>query len=262
MEQTNSIAENSARNNLNVTHYGVVYTAAISFYVIDKHWRKRAADLNNILSELERFTLVRACIVLLLLSTCLFYTPSVTAEVHVYRNQYGQLLFSDDKIQRAGYTYVRTLGSLAFAPPSMLQRMERSGSSKKKMNTSRYDHYIYQSAQAHEVDPALVKAVIHAESAFNRRAESHVGAQGLMQLMPATAASYHVTDSFNPRQNIEAGTKHLKYLMGLFKNNIDYVLAAYNAGQGNVWKYNGIPPFKETQNYVVKVKKLRSKYRQ
>ncbi len=191
------------------------------------------------------------------------YTSVSTAfaEIHVYRNSYGQLLFSDEEVERTGYTFVRTLGSLAFAPPSALDESRKLNSPPQyNKRTNRYDQYIKQAAYRHNVDAALVKAVIHAESAFNRKAVSHAGAEGLMQLMPRTAASYDVTDPFNPRQNINAGTKHLKYLMKLFNNDIDLVLAAYNAGQANVWKYNGIPPFKETRNYVVKVKKLKARY--
>lgn len=194
-----------------------------------------------------------------LLLSCLVSSSTVTAEIYVYRNQYGQLLFSDGKIDRAGFTFVKMVSSLAYVPRSVADRIMASRVDRSK-NPDRFDHYIQEAAAHHDVDPALVKAVIHAESAFNRNAISRVGAQGLMQLMPRTAASYDVTDPYNPEQNIFAGTKHLKYLMRLFKNNVDLVLAAYNAGQANVYKYKGIPPFKETQKYVVKVKRLRGKY--
>ncbi|MEJ2680364.1 MAG: lytic transglycosylase domain-containing protein [Gammaproteobacteria bacterium] len=109
-------------------------------------------------------------------------------------------------------------------------------------------------------DPALIKAVIHAESAFDPNATSRVGAQGLMQLMPATARSHGVTNSYNPEQNIMGGSKYLRYLMDKYDGNLSMVLAAYNAGEGRVRQYNGIPPFKETQNYVKKVIRLHQKY--
>lgn len=131
-----------------------------------------------------------------------------------------------------------------------------SGSAARYRNSNEYDHYIREVAYRHSVSPALVKAVIQVESNFNPDAVSRAGARGLMQLMPGTAAMYKVgmDNIFDPHYNIDAGVRHLAYLKGLFPNNIDYVLAAYNAGENNVIKYNGIPPFPETINYVDKVK--------
>ena len=127
---------------------------------------------------------------------------------------------------------------------------------RKWVNSSEYDAYIRSTAAKHGVEPALVKAVIQVESNFNPDAVSRAGARGLMQLMSGTAAMYSlgIHQLFNPSQNIEAGVKHLAYLKTLFPNNLEYVLAAYNAGENNVVKYNGIPPFPETVDYVKKVK--------
>lgn len=120
---------------------------------------------------------------------------------------------------------------------------------------SRYDHLIYEAAKKHDVDAALVSAVIKAESDYQPTIVSHKGARGLMQLMPATARRFGVRNSFDPAQNIDGGTRYLAWLLKKFENNADLAVAAYNAGEGNVWKYDGIPPFRETINYVKKISK-------
>jgi len=116
-----------------------------------------------------------------------------------------------------------------------------------------YEQLIRHTSNRYGVDVALVKAVIHTESHFNPDATSHKGASGLMQLMPQTAAKYGIRDLYNPKQNIEAGVRHLRYLLVKYRNNMQHAIAAYNAGEKAVKKYAGIPPYPETRNYVTKV---------
>ncbi|MGN1152763.1 MAG: lytic transglycosylase domain-containing protein [Candidatus Gastranaerophilaceae bacterium] len=115
------------------------------------------------------------------------------------------------------------------------------------------DALIDKYSSQNNLDPDFVKAVVKQESGFNPNAKSHCGAMGLMQLMPATAQGLGVTNAFDAEQNIYGGTKYLKGLMDRFGNNKELALAAYNAGPNAVKKYNGIPPYKETQNYVKNV---------
>jgi soluble lytic murein transglycosylase-like protein len=115
-----------------------------------------------------------------------------------------------------------------------------------------YEAWIAESAAKYGVDPNLLMAVIKCESNFNRMAISRAGAQGLMQLMPDTAKLVEVEDPFDPRQNLEGGTRYLKYLLDSF-DDTRLALAAYNAGEGAVRRHGGIPPYKETKNYVAAV---------
>lgn len=128
-------------------------------------------------------------------------------------------------------------------------------------NISSYDHLIIKASEKHNVEPALIKAIIKAESNFNHRAVSRKGAKGLMQLMPATASSLQVKDSFHPENNIEGGVKYLRYLLNYFNGNLPLALAAYNAGENAVIRHRGIPPYRETQVYVRRVMSYLDKFR-
>lgn len=116
-----------------------------------------------------------------------------------------------------------------------------------------YDNLVQSIAQKYRVEHTLIHSIIRAESDYDRFAVSPKGALGLMQLMPATAIQYGVKNVFDPRENIEGGVKYLKDLIKLYNGNTKLVLAAYNAGQEAVKKYNGIPPYRETRNYISKI---------
>lgn len=120
-------------------------------------------------------------------------------------------------------------------------------------NAVPFGDIIHAKAQKYDVDPALVAAVVETESRFRTNAHSQVGARGLMQLMPKTGRWMGARNLYNAEQNVDAGAKYLKYLNGRFDGNLTKTIAAYNAGEGNVRRYNGVPPFRETRSYVKKV---------
>jgi soluble lytic murein transglycosylase-like protein len=126
---------------------------------------------------------------------------------------------------------------------------------------NKFENEIQTVAKQFKIKPSLIKAIIHAESSFKPESISSAGAQGLMQLMPATQKTYSVTDPFNPEQNIKAGSAYLKHLLKKYDNNIRLSLAAYNAGETAVAKYNNnVPPYKETENYIKRVNILQKRY--
>jgi len=166
------------------------------------------------------------------------------------------LFFSVITVYADIYKYVDENGVMHFtnAPTSSRYQVfikDRSFGS--FFTTNKYDHYISLAAETHGVAFSLLKAIIKAESNFNPRAVSRKGAQGLMQLMPDTAKSLNVYDSFDPWENIMGGTKYFKMLLTRFDGKLQLALAGYNAGPSRVEQHNGIPPYKETKNYVKKV---------
>lgn len=124
-----------------------------------------------------------------------------------------------------------------------------------------YGEIIFREARKNNLPPELVAAMVHTESDFRRTLVSHKSAQGLMQIVPSTARLLGIRDPFDPQQNIAAGTKYFRYLLDRFDNET-MALAAYNAGEGNVERFGGIPPFAETKNYIVKVNRRTDRYRQ
>ncbi len=141
--------------------------------------------------------------------------------------------------------------------PRYTRGKTRSGIS----NSKTYDSYIRKVGTRYNVDPYLIKAVIKTESGFNRYAVSKMGAQGLMQLMPATAKELRVRDPFDPRENIDGGTRYLRKMLNLFNGNLALSLAAYNAGPTLVKRYNKVPRIPETVKYVKKVLRYYKAYK-
>jgi soluble lytic murein transglycosylase-like protein len=128
-------------------------------------------------------------------------------------------------------------------------------------DSSQYDSLISELSKKHQVEFALIKAIIRAESGFNPLAVSRKGARGLMQLMPETALRMNVSNIFNPRENVEGGVRYFKYLLSLFNNDLRLSLAAYNAGENVVAELRSIPPYRETVDYVKKVLSYYQSYR-
>ena len=128
------------------------------------------------------------------------------------------------------------------------------------LNLDAYTEEILAACERHGIDESLVRAIIHAESSFRHNVTSDMGAQGLMQLMPATAQRFGVSHPFDPGQNIDGGVAYLKFLLTLFRYDMEKVAAAYNAGEGAVKKYGGVPPYRETKTFVGRVETLRKRY--
>jgi soluble lytic murein transglycosylase-like protein len=138
------------------------------------------------------------------------------------------------------------------SPPPLLQESTRLPLDRYALR-SPLRQLVHQLARLHNIEPQLVQAIVAVESNYNPQAVSRAGAQGLMQLMPSTAARYQVTNPFDPRANIEGGLRYLKDLFRLFPGDLRRVLAAYNAGENAVLQYGGMPPYPETQQYVKRV---------
>lgn len=178
-----------------------------------------------------------------------------SAEIYMYKDSRGRLHFSNAP---ADPGYQRYTASAAYLPG--FRSFGYQDSVEARTRRKAFDGIIADAAARHDVDPALVKAVIRTESDFVPYARSPKGALGLMQLMPATARLHNVWSVFDPAQNIEGGVRHLRLLLDQYNGNVRLALAAYNAGDGAVSRHGGVPPFPETIDYLQRVLSLREQY--
>ncbi len=180
---------------------------------------------------------------------------SVRADVYKFTDKDGMVHYTN--VKPKGQTNVKTFSFPCYASDLKCQQMDWENI---PLNRSAFAHEIEAAADVFTVEASLIRAIIHAESAYHADALSPKGAQGLMQLMPATQKELQVEDVFDPLSNIQGGTLYLSRLLDQFNQDVDLAAAAYNAGPGAVNKYGGVPPYKETQEYVRRVKILYRRY--
>jgi soluble lytic murein transglycosylase-like protein len=184
------------------------------------------------------------------LAAALAVAAPARADIYRYEDKDGVIHFSN--VSKRGKVVARSKAKARSPAP------KGAGSAQPPAD---YDAFIREAANLYQIPEALVRAVIRVESNFDPRAISRANAQGLMQLIPATAERMLVTDPFDARQNVLGGTRYLRVLANLFNGNLQLTLAAYNAGEGAVIRYRGIPPYEETQAYVTKVLEFYNLYR-
>lgn len=191
----------------------------------------------------------------LLIVACLTGLQPAFAEVYKFTDKDGIVHYTN--IRPSGQANVKTFSFPCYASDPTCNQLDWE---KIPLNRGAFNEEIQTAADVFAVDDALIRAIIHAESAYQPEALSPKGAQGLMQLMPATQAELQIIDVFDPLSNIEGGTLYLSRLLEQFGQSVELAAAAYNAGPGAVREYGGIPPYKETQEYVRRVKILYRRY--
>lgn len=196
-----------------------------------------------------------------LISLLLFFPCLATGDVYKYVDAGGKIHFTDVALSDGRYRleWKRKAKKIVSENKKRLvaagrRRIARVPPKHLSVRRSRYNQIIERTARRYNLRPELLHAVIRTESAYNPSAVSSAGAVGLMQLMPATAARYKVSDIWDPEENVRGGAEYLRYLLDMFEHDLRLALAGYNAGENAVVKYgNRIPPYPETQKYVRKV---------
>jgi len=192
-----------------------------------------------------------------------FHTPEAAADIYKRVDRFGTIHYTNVPTDKRFYRVViREMPIISALPGYRAMPGFRVGASYSRAESRAFDPIIADAARRYGVEQALVKAVIKAESGFHPNAVSPKGARGLMQLMPGTAHMHGVRNIHAPQDNIDGGVQHLRMLLDRYRNNVVLALAAYNAGEGWVDQYGGIPPFEETRNYVHRVLRFRQDYLQ
>ena len=188
---------------------------------------------------------ITLCLLTQVLLIVLIPIQPILADIYRYEDEEGIIHFTDAPTDRRFKIFMRD-----FKKDKLLRsRLRLPGIA----NPAEYEKIIRDSADKYGVSVSLVKAVIHAESGYDPNAVSPKGASGLMQLMPGTARSLKVSNSFDPKDNVEGGVKYLRFLLDTFRGDVSLALAAYNAGLNKVARFGGIPPYTETRTYVNRV---------
>lgn len=213
-----------------------------------------------------RSTYTRYLIVLGVAAAIWAGAVSAQTSIYVYRDEHGVLNFTNVPSNERGHTLVEVkkyrvrsaprAAAVNYSPPA------KRAALRALVPPAHVDELVRQAAADYQVDKALVRAIIHAESAFDVQAVSRKGASGLMQLMPATAQRFGVSNVFDPAQNISGGVRYMRELLETFNFDLKLALAAYNAGENAVLRHGGVPPYPETVNYVSKVMQLHALYRE
>lgn len=190
------------------------------------------------------------------LLACVLFPSLAAAQMYKFVDKDGITHYTN--VKPAGRTNYKTFSFPCYASDPKCNQLDWENI---PLNRRAFRAEIQAVAESFTIDEALIRAIIHAESAYQPDALSPKGAQGLMQLMPATQAELEVADVFDPLSNIEGGTRYLSQLLGQFDGNVELAAAAYNAGPGAVNQYGGIPPYRETKEYVRRVKILYRRYR-
>ncbi|MEW6467152.1 MAG: transglycosylase SLT domain-containing protein [Pseudomonadota bacterium] len=193
---------------------------------------------------------------ILALGACVTWSATVAADVYAFTDANGVRHITN--VPQGDKRYELIYKSRFTKPKGW---SDSSSAARWRLNQAAYDDLIRRTASQHGVDQALVRAVVHAESGFNPQAVSPKGATGLMQLMPATASRFGVRNIHDPHENVRGGVAYLRFLLDLFGGDVRLAVAAYNAGEGAVKKFGGIPPYDETITYVSRVMNLHGRYR-